>query len=895
MACPDENRFVALLQGELEGEELEAIEAHIEGCPGCMATLVELAKIFEFEAPPDLAEEASLGTVDPLLDGANAQDNDRYQIIDRIGEGGMGIVYRALDTRLERHVALKVLRPDLEDEARRAANSARLEQEARLLAGLSHPNVLTVHDVGRWGDRVYLAAEFIQGMTLREWVINEEPSWQQILEIYIQAGQGLAAAHEAGLVHRDIKPDNILIGEDGRVRVTDFGLARDTSLERVLGPELGVDSQVGEDLLRSTPGRDPQHSTGRPLPFTRTGEIFGTPAYMSPEQHQSLPADQASDQFSFCVALFEALHERRPFEGQSFAELNAAKAQGAIANGVLKEIPQALEALIERGLNPTPQLRHQSMRALVNDLAAVLDASRRPKARVHPGRYFALVALVLVAVLGGVAYLGVRSSPRARMSSPIRLAEEPKEPEVAAAARECGLDERYSALSESCVAQSLCGAKAFLSDNECRPIPPEHLSQTQACRAGDTVLCLALGEELFDAELEIEAQLAVELLDRACAAGSAKGCYLLGAAIDNERQVELYEQACDWGNHMACNDFALQLMESGDEAARSRAVEIFGVACDKGLTVACYNYATCFASASGVATDMERARAIHVNACDWGHADSCSWLGSYHSNGIHIERAMSLSTTYFEKACDLGEAKACQYLGVRYYEGVGRDKDMDRALEIFEKACDLDKSESCWNAALMLKLGQGVPKDEAQGRAYLVKGCEGGYAKPCYFEGRYRVVEGREVEAVGLFGQACEGEYAPACLELARLYFRGQGLERDRNEAQVLAHKACELGELEGCLQRAQWHLEGPVKDINDGLDELSGLCQNYYYGAACVSLGEVYEAITRGQRAPLHLQALSEISSPPGDEAQRLYRKGCELGVAAGCDKLEALGQQAP
>src|SRR3954453_18295126 len=148
----------------------------------------------------------------------------RYVVLERIGSGGMGVVYAAYDPELDRKVALKLLRPDRAGAVGEAA--LRLQREAQAIARLSDPHVVAVYDAGTLGEQVFVAMEFVEGRTLREWLKAEPRSWSEILKAFLAAGRGLAAAHDAGLVHRDFKPDNVLLGGDGRVKVADFGLAR---------------------------------------------------------------------------------------------------------------------------------------------------------------------------------------------------------------------------------------------------------------------------------------------------------------------------------------------------------------------------------------------------------------------------------------------------------------------------------------------------------------------------------------------------------------------------------------------------------------------------------------------------------------------------------------------
>nr|WP_241758583.1 serine/threonine-protein kinase [Pyxidicoccus parkwaysis] len=228
----------------------------------------------------------------------NAERVGRFIPLKVLGQGGMGVVYAAYDPDLDRKVALKLLRvagegADLE------AGRARLLREAQAMARISHPNVIPVFEAAVWDGQVYVAMELVDGGTLRDWQQAQPRSWREVLDKYLAAGRGLVAAHAAGLVHRDFKPANVLVGKDGRVFVTDFGLAR------------AVGDVSPEDVV-------PVAETGlaRPMsdPLTMSGVVMGTPAFMSPEQFRGDVVDARSDQFSFCAALYRALYGQRPFD-----------------------------------------------------------------------------------------------------------------------------------------------------------------------------------------------------------------------------------------------------------------------------------------------------------------------------------------------------------------------------------------------------------------------------------------------------------------------------------------------------------------------------------------------------------------------------------------------------
>ncbi len=306
----------------------------------------------------------------------------RYRVIERIAAGSMGVVYRAKDRRLGRDVALKVLR--LESSRRRSRRQediarARFVQEARAMARIDHPNVVPIYGIEAAADHLVIAMEYVPGQTLAEW-LQSPRSWREIVDVLLAAGEGLAAAHAAGAVHRDFKPHNVLVGTDGRARVTDFGLA----LVRDEPDEPTED----DDWFAAHPTGEPHDS------LTQTGMSVGTPAYMAPEQHCGRSMDPRSDQYAFCATLYEALHGTRPFRGRDNAELAYAKRRLRFCP--LKKdarsrtkVPRWLAATVLRGLAPAPEDRFANMHAL-------LAALRRPR---RPG-------LSMVAALGG-ALVGV--------------------------------------------------------------------------------------------------------------------------------------------------------------------------------------------------------------------------------------------------------------------------------------------------------------------------------------------------------------------------------------------------------------------------------------------------------------------------------------------------------
>ncbi|WIG94188.1 serine/threonine-protein kinase [Myxococcus sp. SDU36] len=340
----------------------------------------------------------------------------RYFLLKRLGQGGMGVVYAAYDPDLDRKVALKLLHADSSTDSEEAR--ARLLREAQAMARVSHPNVIPIFDVDVWGDRVFLAMELVDGGTLASWVKEGQRSWREVLEAFLSAGRGLQAAHEAGLVHRDFKPANVLVSRAGRVFVTDFGLARPVGT-------LPVEEHLSEDSESRVPSERRMLDT----PLTEAGLIIGTPSYMSPEQFRGDDLDPRSDQFSFCVALYWALYRQRPFEPakmEAYASSRRPQAQPEVeateplhATAPLEreppkpqpppvliqepprdvKVPAWVKQAMMRGLSLDPATRFASMTEL---LGALSQEHRLTKRR----RWVAGASTVAagVALVGGVLY-----------------------------------------------------------------------------------------------------------------------------------------------------------------------------------------------------------------------------------------------------------------------------------------------------------------------------------------------------------------------------------------------------------------------------------------------------------------------------------------------------------
>jgi formylglycine-generating enzyme required for sulfatase activity len=331
--------------------------------------------------------------MDAVASLARGEALGRYIVIERLGAGAMGVVYAAYDPELDRKVAIKILRwQEGGGEARESRRRARLEREAKAIAKLAHAHVVSIFDVGVDGGRVFLAMEYLAGGTLRAWLGEKKRPWREIVKMFVAVGRGLAAAHAEGLVHRDFKPDNVLLDRAGTPKVVDFGLARPSSAS-------GPDGESNDGLRASS-----SSSENTPPSLTQTGAFAGTPAYMAPEQFMSRETDSRSDQFAFCVALYEALYGQRPFAGETVFDLAETILHERVdAPPKSANVPGWIRRSLLRGLRADRELRWKKL----EDLLAALEAD--PVARA---RRVVAASLVTVAVVGTIGGLYRRSEHR---------------------------------------------------------------------------------------------------------------------------------------------------------------------------------------------------------------------------------------------------------------------------------------------------------------------------------------------------------------------------------------------------------------------------------------------------------------------------------------------------
>jgi tetratricopeptide (TPR) repeat protein len=358
-ACPTDDQLGAMIEHALGDAETERIATHLDSCAACQRVALAAVRAVAVSRPrgtpsgPYLAGGVPFGTT-----------FGRFAVGRLLGAGGMGEVYEAYDAELDRSIALKVLRPE------HARLADRLVRESRMMAKIVDPAVITVHDVGRDRDAIFIAMELVRGTTLGAHVAARQPSWREIVALYQRAGRGLAAAHAVGVVHRDFKPENVLVELGGdavqRVVVTDFGISRAAA-----APDSDADVQL-----------------------TVPGVAVGTPAYMAPEQLAGHAVDARADVFAFSVSLWEALFGARPFAGATVGAIREAMTRPPRAPG---GVPRRLVRALERGLAIDPEARWPSMAELVRELAEILARRRRVQIAV------AALGLVAIGIVGSLA------------------------------------------------------------------------------------------------------------------------------------------------------------------------------------------------------------------------------------------------------------------------------------------------------------------------------------------------------------------------------------------------------------------------------------------------------------------------------------------------------------
>ncbi len=325
-----------------------------------------------------------LAAVEPDRQPKEGSKLGRYVVLDTLGAGGMGVVYRAFDPQLDRTVALKVLRPQLDRRGDATGGQTRLLREAQAMAQLSHANVIQVFDASVLEDQVVVAMEYVRGESLRAWCVKERP-WREVLDVLVEAGRGLVAAHAVGIIHRDFKPANVLVGEDGQVKVLDFGLARPVS-EDASGELAGPTRDSRDELSNS------YSDSLLDTELTAAGMVMGTPGYMPPEQYyQGSQIGPRLDQFAFCATAYRCLYRQPPFGGETLVEIRERVVKGRIEPPPPSSaVPKWVFRVLERGMSPRQADRYENVATLLDQLRR--DPSRQRRKWLVGGAALAAIA-----------------------------------------------------------------------------------------------------------------------------------------------------------------------------------------------------------------------------------------------------------------------------------------------------------------------------------------------------------------------------------------------------------------------------------------------------------------------------------------------------------------------
>jgi tetratricopeptide (TPR) repeat protein len=472
------------------------------------------------------------GLAEPAASNDATERLGRYVLLEAIGAGGMGQVFRAFDPELDRAVAIKLLHPSADPD-----DHTRLLREAQAMAKLSHPHVVPVFDVGTARGRVFVAMDLVRGQTLHRWLRAGPRRWQDLVTMFVQAGRGLAAAHAVGLVHRDFKPDNVLVstlpGGGERAQVLDFGLAKPIEREPAdadpsAWPGAAADPPDDEAVeLEATGGAERVTHADR---LTRTGQVMGTPAYMAPEQFVGLPVDARTDQFAFCVALYEALWGERPFEGPTARVLALHVLRGERRPLPARPArPKRLVRACLRGLERRPEDRHPSMDALLHELEALLLQRR------------AVGSIAAAGVLAGgmAAAIAMGSRPPPQPPAPCQDAASRLDGAWGPAQRQA-YDDATAHASTEVARDTLSGARPLVAAYADAWVTA-HVEACEATRVHGTqsealldrrMTCLARGRERLRAAVEVLASGSAQVQARAVEV--ATGLPELSACADLE-------------------------------------------------------------------------------------------------------------------------------------------------------------------------------------------------------------------------------------------------------------------------------------------------------------------------------------------------------------------------
>ncbi|HEY7185900.1 MAG TPA: TonB family protein [Vicinamibacterales bacterium] len=693
----------------------------------------------------------------------------RYERLQRIGGGAMGTVYRAYDPHIDRTIAIKVLLVH-DDPALRE----RFQQEVRAAGTLSHQNIVGVHDFGDVDGRPYIVMEYVDGRTLSDVLLDPAAlTLADKLRLMQQLCAALDYAHTRGIVHRDIKPANLMIDRRGDLKVVDFGIAK-----------------LGDGQL------------------TRTGNVLGTLAYMSPEQIEGRSIDRRSDIFSVGVVLYELVTSRHAFQGDTPSTIIRAIIydQPVALTTLVPDLDPELDRIVKKALQKDPAQRYQTLAQMAADLARVRIATEPAIARddgtgtllidrratssstasvpppLAPGaatvqtydssgsRWVVAVAAVALIVAIGAGVLLTRSILFKQSATGPTTQSTGPAPSV-------GVDttSKTSAAPTPAAPTSTVATNATDKAKPQPDAPPKKIDTIETAPKIEKPVRTPTAYEQARAILAgnpnpEQKSTAAGLLQKACDGGESAACLQAGVMYRDEQlpknlplAVQLFQRACDGKIAEGCNNLGFEYSRGTavpkDEA---KAARLFEQACDSGVPPACTNLGRAYQNGRGVAQDAARARTLFQKACDGGGAMGCVDGGQLLMRGIGGPADPTRAVAMFQQACESGTPVACASLGLAYVRGDGVPQDMVRAATLYQRACDSGGAPACNYLAGMYTGGRGVTKDLAN--------------------------------AAALLERSCEGNFADACRTLSERYEKGIGVERNPTRASELARRATQVG-----------------------------------------------------------------------------------------------------
>ena len=742
---------------------------------------------------------------------------DRYEVIDRLGRGGMGIVYRARDPRLGRTVAIKVLATD-DEEFRK-----RFLQEAQLAATLHHRNIVTVFDYGEQDTGPFIVMEYIEGATIADHLQRGTPlSLDRKLELLHDLAIAIDYAHNHGIVHRDIKPANLMIDRDGLLKVLDFGVAR-----------------LSESQL------------------TQVGAMIGTPSYMAPEQIEGRPADRRTDVFAVGVTAYELLSSQKAFPDQT-SVLKAILLEDPVPlRTVCPGLDPNIERIVKTAIRKDPTRRYSTLALMATDIKRALDRHRsvpdeestRPVATMArtrarsgsdipqamerarrafaQGRYESAIAAAAEVLesepnnpealdLTRLA-LGAFERSRATAHRPpdeavtgVTGGQRPAVPSSSPRRNAVPIAVGVAAILILLTAAALLGMRWLKSTRKTdggvtgqtvvQPLPP----QPNPVPAPQPVPTSPPATTSQPATRGRGAPDAAEITAKVDA-GPRGGRSTVPSVVTPATGWQGLQVACDRGEAAKCLELG-QAYQSGNGPQKDvvRAAALFQRGCELGIAQACNELGVAYRTGVGVPLDLGRAVMLYQRACDTNYGPACNNLGFFYSRGLSVGKDEPRAASLYQRACDSGDAAGCENAGRAFEFGLGAPRDIVRAVSFYQRGCTATNGAACASLGWALFRGAGIDKDESRAVSLFRRACDEGISAGCNNLGR-AMEDGRgttkdEKRAVELYQQACDKNNAFGCLNLAWIYQRGIVLPRDEARATMLFQRSCDAGNANGCI-----------------------------------------------------------------------------------------------